>query len=390
MLCRFIHQYNSRSPLGCSREQLEHVLTHYQVMAPFLEHVFTFHRREDPYLQASFRAEDYVWGQHPKPNFEGSRIQHCFNLVGLEYDYNSRSKSGTFKYRQTAAYFSFDLVSGQTIWLVLKGNKVVRQSVEELGKDLFKDPDWATRMQSKEGAFSLALRSHLLICEWAIETWTPYINSLQAQHVDMSNAVTYTPVTKKTEDAIMDHTVSRNTTFNSKLQGDPAVQRRQIRTKSWDKMMEALGRQAGEGSKDSSSPPTLANESQDFRPDIGHIFPFDKLQKLHLEATCVQEGLSVLGQNKSVLQDMLKRFQQLNDCEQFLPDAEISQENFQKFVSKIEYCIGELETQRKRLSAIQGDLERTISMVSLEKPKHLRQLFCLTIYISVQWNTSAL
>lgn len=323
-------------------------------MAPFMENIFTFHDRQDAHLHASFRSEDYIWGQVPKPIVKGSRMQHCFNLIGLEYGFNAEKKTGTYYYRQTAAYFSLDLVSVQTVWLIIKGDRAIRESIQDFTEQL--DPD--IKQNSPEKAFLFALQLHLLIYEWAIQTWTPYIDSLQAKYVDISKVVAYTPVAKKTENAIIDQSVSRSISFNSNVL--QAYRPRKRREMSWNKIVKRLGERTSKSPSSSTTPDT----SQNLHPDISHTFSFDKLQMLHHEATKVQVGLSVLDQNKTVLQDMLKRFERLHQSEIFLQHVNIKQEEFQTFFHKTEHCIGELDHQHKRLSAIQEDLTGVISLVS--------------------------
>jgi len=355
--CRFIYLYtaNSRDPLCCSREQLEHTLNHYQVMAPFLEHIFTFNRRQDPHVQASFRSEDNIWGRRAAPRLESSRIQHCFNLVGVEYD--DESTSDRFKYRQTAAYFSLDLISGRTVWLIIKGNEVIRESLQELTADL----DQPNHITDVNEAFVFALRSHLVISMWSIQSWTPYINSIHKRYADIAKAVAYTPVMSKTQDDIIDQAVFKSTTWANGRQNS-GVQRSQGKVQSWGKMILRMN------SSKVQSKPTIAhtrkpaNSSPVVRPDITKIFTFDKLQILHRAATDVQTGLSVLDQNKTVLQDMLKHFQYLQESEDFLQSVKVDKEDFQTFTYKTEHCIGELEHQHHRLSSVQLELERAISL----------------------------
>lgn len=306
-------------------------------MAPFLEHVFTFHRREDPHLQASFKSEDYVWSHSLIPRPECSRIQHCFNLVGVEHDADSPDEP--FKYRQTAAYFSLDLVSAKTVWLIIKGNFIVRESIEEFSKKL----DQPERLATTKGAFMFALQSHLLIYEWAMQSWTPYINHLGKKYSDISKLVKYVPVGKKTEDQVIDLVVKRKSTFTT-------------------------GGQQNSGLHTSAA---QTRKSHDRGPDISDIFSIDQLQRLHVVATEVQAGLSVLHQNKTVLQDMLKHFQYLHQSGNFRHSVEIEDQDFHTFLYRTEHCIGELESQHIRLTSMQMDIDRTTSLVGLRMPLSL-------------------
>lgn len=338
-------------------------------MAPFLEHIFTFHRRDDPHLQSSFKSEDYIWIQDAT-SISGStltspssaRIQHCFNLVGLEYDAGSNS----FLYRQTAVYYALDLVSGQTVCIVLKANRVVSQSIVDFTKDLAEP----AQLSTPEGMFLFGLQCHLLIYEWVIQNWTPYINSIQKKCSELSNAASYTPVTTKTDDEAIGRIIKRMSTMKTDVRQNSAIQShqntglqgKQAPLRGWDKMIplrEFASRQAKRAIPGTKTPET----DEDTSADIKQIFSFDKLQLLHHQAEKIQEGLLVLEQNKTVLSDMMKHFQNLQRSKMFRQRVKMENYHLQMFLHKTERCIAELESQQKRLSALQAELERVISLV---------------------------
>src|SRR4051794_4006776 len=112
MMYSFLYSMTSRSSLRCSRHQLAHILTHHQVMAGFLNHVFTFRTREDPETLTSFSTEDHLDSsnaafRHPNLDRSGRRIQHCFNLIAIEFD-EGVDKEWPWLLRQNATYHSFD------------------------------------------------------------------------------------------------------------------------------------------------------------------------------------------------------------------------------------------------------------------------------------------
>lgn len=352
--CRFIFiiTRNSREPLDCTPEQLVHILTHYQVMALFLENIFTFTRRSEPHLFATFRSEDYLWGQKPvvgaTNDLVGGNllIQHCFNLVGLEYE------GGRFNFRQAAVYYQLDMSSGKTVWIVIKGNKVIRHIIEEFTQGRITVDQLSTPL----GAFLFGLDIHLLIYEWATQTWMPYINSLQQNHNDLSNAVKHVPVEEKTRDERLDKfIVTRASTMTSNRQNSGLHQR-----KSWPNK---LASRLSFSKRDTGQPDPGSQQSADVTEspdlDVTQIFSIRRLQSLHSQITEVQQGILVLDQNKAVLQDMVKRFGYFRECTDFRRHMGIGEgDPFQGFFHTCDRHIRELERQGSRLSAILAHLER--------------------------------
>lgn len=313
-------------------------------MPSFLEHLFTFRWREEPHLQASFRSEDTLESQAP-------RIEHCFNLVGVEYD--SESKTEPFKHRQTAAYYSLDLESGKSTWIIVKANQIVRKRIEQYTGKL----ETHSQPTTPSSAFSLAMHSHLLIYEWAIQHWTAYIDFLEEQHSDLKKDAAYTPVSTLTADPAMVTEITRRTTGkNQQLDGQPGPPKAETnRSNSWYR------RSTPQKTQKQNIP---LKTIQTDRIDITKLFTFGNLQKLHRQAMKVQNGLSVLNQNKTVLQDMIRHFEYLESSEDFRKCIDIHKD-FRNFVRKTQRCIRELENQQNRLSAVQTDLERVISLVCL-------------------------
>lgn len=342
---------NSREPLNCTLEQLAYILTHYQVMAPFLEHIFTFKRRSEAHLHAAFRSEDYLWDQGSTFSTTSDivdgdlRIQHCFNLVGLEYEFDQ------FNFRQAAVYYKLDMSSGKAVWILIKGNKVIREIIEESTQNRVTLDQLSTPLE----VFLLGLKIHLLIYEWATQNWMPYIDSLQQKYDESSKAVRNTPIGEKTDDKKLDKIIASKS-WNFGLH----------QRKSWsEKLTSGLSlskRRTGQVTSGAKS----ADPIQSPHLDISQIFSIDKLQSLHRQTTDVQEAILVLDQNKAVLHDMVNRFHYLRESEELRQQMGIEESDpFQGFFRTCQQYIRDLESQRGRLGAIMADLERVTSSVSV-------------------------
>jgi hypothetical protein len=358
----YIPSTSSRDPLACSKEQLKLVLSHQEVMVSFLEHVFTFCSRDDPHKEATFRSEDYL--DMPSKNVDPDlltkmepRIQHCFNLVGVEYDPESSSEQ--FKYRQTAAYYSLNLVSGKAFSLILKANPVVRNSIEEYTED----SQEARRMESTQDAFAMIMNTQLLIFEWMVQNWDLFINHLEDKLSRTSTVTHYSPVSEMTADPALLHTIlRRGTTFDNPPREETLRQRVKTRSfKRWGpeqpKPPQQQTAQQNLGAIEMKDLPTKGH-------DMSNHFTFDKLQSLYRQDKGISDGLSVLSQNKEVLQDMMNHFGRLVRSKKFRHHVDVDEDIIHKFIRTTKRCIREVEKHESRLTALQTQSERVISLVS--------------------------
>jgi hypothetical protein len=300
-------------------------------MPSFLEHISTFHLREEPHLQASFRTEVNLRAQR-------QRLEHCFNFVGVEYDKFERSSTGSFKYRQAAAYFSFDLATGKSMWIIVKANSFFRTSFQQYTQNV----EGGSQPSTPSKAFSLSIRSHLLIFEWVIQNWTPYVNSLLGEHSSLRATVAplhpdLTGIERQMQ------LLRRSTVLKAPKDARNWVQR----------CFQFISTPRAKNIP-------LPNRSHS---STGRLFDFNKMQMLQQQIQQVQDSLSVLDQNKTVLRDMVEHFQYLVSSARF-PIEIIDDEDFRNFVHRAERYTRELESQHIRLSALKADKERVMFMVS--------------------------
>lgn len=115
----------------------------------------------------------------PSLGRSGLRIQHCFNLLGIEKNSEmGKSALDRWQIQQTIAYHSFDLLSNQATWIIVKGNGLIRQRLSSTTKGfLERRPDYP---QTRQGCFFLAsLSSHLVITQWSAEGWDDYLDEVE-------------------------------------------------------------------------------------------------------------------------------------------------------------------------------------------------------------------
>lgn len=168
------------------------LFTYHQVMPSYLDFVFPFGKqkhkkdfhfsglREDALLNANQTV-----GGLPEIGRSAREWRLCYNLRSVE-----QSKiNEPWSIRQAAVYQTFDLQSGRTLWIVVKGNNEIRNRVAEAGNDQ------STRTtEARSQALSRVLDIHLMICDWSGENWRWYINDLEDQFHKLAGSVLAMPV----------------------------------------------------------------------------------------------------------------------------------------------------------------------------------------------------
>ena len=194
--CRFafVHAEHSRARLKVSYEMFCLLLTYHQVMPTFLDFIFPFGEQEHQkdFHFSGFREED-PWDcrQIPAPidqlRRSGKEMRLCYNLRSVE-------RAGSHKHlpwsiRQTAIYHSFDIETGNSFWVTVKGNNCMRDRILNS-----LSPTNRPKHESNEDSFAASLESHLLMCDWAGENWQWYINDLETELQKLTRAALFAPI----------------------------------------------------------------------------------------------------------------------------------------------------------------------------------------------------
>jgi hypothetical protein len=159
-------------------------LTYHQVLPIFLDFMFPFGNQQyphDPYF-SEFRSEDRtsdaIQGVEIKElGRSGNDIQMCYSLKSAER--TAPPSSEKWSIRQTSIFHSFDIKSGHAVWIVIKGDELMKNRLEKA----IKSPEYVSNMES--GCINRMLVSafavHRVLCEWAGENWRWYLNDIEEQ-----------------------------------------------------------------------------------------------------------------------------------------------------------------------------------------------------------------
>ncbi|CRG92665.1 hypothetical protein PISL3812_09729 [Talaromyces islandicus] len=193
----FIHAESSQSPLDCSKDMLDYLLSFHQVSPSFLELVFSFGKETQPddFHYTSFRQENFL-DEADADAFairqlgrSGREIRHCYNLWSAE-----RSSFGGKQWplRNTAVYHSFDVESGKALWINIKANEVIKSRITNATAT--RSELSADKMSNKSSCFAATLKTHMIHFEWCRENWRPYLSTLEQRLEKILTRVFNAPV----------------------------------------------------------------------------------------------------------------------------------------------------------------------------------------------------
>lgn len=152
-------------------------------MPRFLDLAFTFgeQQAEKDFHYTAFNAENFLDNSDakkyciPRLGRSGHEIRHCFNLWSVE----ESEAPPYWSIRQTAVYHSFDVCTGRTAWINIKGNELMQRRITQaLGSTSQLQP---SSLKTTSGSFSASLLTLLIVLEWSGENWKSRINDLQKQ-----------------------------------------------------------------------------------------------------------------------------------------------------------------------------------------------------------------
>ncbi|KAH6639929.1 hypothetical protein BKA67DRAFT_136972 [Truncatella angustata] len=341
-------------------------------MPEFAKHILTFCVREKPHLQASFKIEDELTGHSPLLRIaelgrSGVRMQHCFNLIGVEY--STENREWPYVLRQTAVYNSFDLIGGQAFFLVLKANEVIRERIRKACSSI-KRQDRINNMGIASVSFSQNLESHLLIFKWCVENWCSYLDFLQNEIRRASAHTRLSPIDKVVRDVVSRNTPPpRRLTGTSRKSSGLSFLSRASRSTSFKGVFGSSSNPRNDPDKIQSLGSTLADASGQNQTastaeyqDLYKLFSFTELQELHHTSGKLEEARFVMSQDRNVMSDMMARFEKLHQSKVFTTHLPVDDIGFDKFFQGIQACVRELDDQQDRLRLMNGSLNKTMDL----------------------------
>ncbi|KAH8726020.1 hypothetical protein GQ44DRAFT_680205 [Phaeosphaeriaceae sp. PMI808] len=305
--CRFffIQAKNSRAPLSISSDMLKYIFSYYQIPPSFLDLIFSFGARENAMYNdfSALHKESRLFHKQrgleiPKLGRSGHDVRISYNLRSVEYSPNQVPFEWSI--RQTAVYHSFDIVTGKTWWINVKGNRLLENRIfeaEPMFDDSYADPSaWS---------LSASLKTHIVFAEWAGENWRSYINDLEEEVQRLTIRTLAAPIEQYSKSYSRSSTlIPSETSTKSTL----PVGTNRIHLKEKPKALESRRSLPGEGIANHNTIPPPSARNRRVSLDW---FTFSDIQDVqHIEEK-IEEAIVVISFNKTTLEDLRRLYRSL-------------------------------------------------------------------------------
>lgn len=340
-------------------------------MPSFLDFCFELKNKEKAAITTMFRFEDHLTGvQHQPlrtPCFE-QRMQHAFNIMAPEQSPPGEDGNRSWVIRHTTLYHSFDIAQGKSAWIIIKGNKLIRDRITSSEEFL----DHSMTQKGKQAAqFASTLSTHLLILEWCAENWGSYIDLLEHKATRHAAVIKLAPV----------EALSRKPPKQSKMPQPPPEPRplgigEKIRS-NLSRIASGLSTHQRQNSGLAQTNPSQPGEkrkseaiSEEAEEDenLDEHFSFDDLQSIRQITDEAEQASMIINENRRVISALEDRYSDLSRHKSIGIFAELDQDRFDlmlsSFCGQLAVLQRDFDSHDARLQLLLRGLERNEEMVS--------------------------
>lgn len=365
-------------------------------MVSFLDFIFPFGVQEylEDFYFSGLREETRLSSPAtglviPALGRSGRDIRLCYNLKSVE---RSSDKHWPWSIRQTAVYHSFDVETGKAFWIMIKGNKLMKNRIQEsTAKDAIGSPD-LKRFGTSCEAFASSLATHLVLAEWSREEWRWYLNYLEERlHAATRRA---TIMVLEREPSIYEapvHHHSRTDTAASRASRVVTAVKKTMSRKHTNSLSNSSPSPANIQVQTPFQMPTGPPAPPGGGPQLPPMLPpgmpgailrknpqpkeeepdftLKNLQLVQFLEEKANEVSPVLAANIDILQELSEHYSSVlssDDCPEELKSG--CQTYFRNFEQRIKSIITDLERQRSRTQILLGLLSNRKNLVSRNIP----------------------
>jgi hypothetical protein len=342
--------------------------TYHQVMPTFVDFLLSFGKQDYPrdfHFSGLYDETHLSDGQQsfslPDLGRSGTDFKMCYNLKSVES--SSSQPHFPWSVRQLAVYHSFDVITGKSFWIMIKGDELIKRRIKA-ATDPSSHPnlDLSSALQS----FLATLTVQLIIFDWCREQWRWYISYLEElQEITTRRALTMSfdrPATLPSND-----TPSRAATA-------PVGKVKRAVTQIIKRAASATG---------TLPPPILlqptpqpAPPPPEFEPNLENTesFSFSDLQKVQSYEEKIRELLLVIRSNIKIVTAIKDYYMELVESSEFSDEIKLgSTRQIKDFKRAVLSIVNDLEMQHSRASMLLSTLTnrkglvRMFSLCSLSK-----------------------
>lgn len=374
-------------------------LTHHQVMPNFLDFIFPFgyqHYAEDFHF-SGFREDTRLSKpggglKIPELGRSGREVRICYSLKSVEP--LPQTSDWPWSVRQAALYHSFDVETGKSCWIIIKGSNLIRDRVQSATACNSDSTSELKSFGTTASSFASTLATHLVLCDWCDEDWRWYLTFLEKRLQDLTRRTLTVDVPKAPS-------FVEPSTF--RVIEPPTPFRRALsditkKTLTIPRRLATAGSVAKKTNFKSpfpqpSSPPPSPTEDEPPRlppvlppfmggqqaasnPITDEMFSVGTLQKVQAIEDKANEVLLNLEANIKIVSSIRNHYQSVlnsEDCPAEIVNA--SKADFVHFRRRIDNILGDLEIQHtstKVLLRLVANRESLVSQSSLPLPSSSR------------------
>ncbi|KAK0622341.1 hypothetical protein B0T14DRAFT_426565, partial [Immersiella caudata] len=338
----FLYTASSRGRLCCSLELLTHVLARHRVMPSFLDFVFEFRNTESPLTTAMFRFEDRIE--------TSSQIQHAFSIMAPEKE---RPDSSSWLIRRVAAYHSFDTTKGKSVWIIVKGNKVIRDRIGSSSPTV-------SKKTQKQRQSEFALSTHLLILEWCTENWALYLDDLEDRGRKHAAAIKLAPVETLARKPPLPTAAPLRSPPPRRSSAGVGPQPIGIRGKIRSNLSRISSGFSGHYHQQGGAGIELSERASDLDHDeerLDKIFKFDDLQRMRHVTDEAERASLILDENRRIVSTLKERYSRFAGN-----NIASSGSSVLDFCQQLAVLEGDLESHAARVHLLLRSMERNEEM----------------------------
>ncbi|KAH7090175.1 hypothetical protein FB567DRAFT_589584 [Paraphoma chrysanthemicola] len=366
----FMQAPHSRASLYLSRDMLGYLFTYYEIPPSFLERLFGFGQRVEgrkhntrPFNNESRMYQIQRGPAIPELNVSGCDLRIHYSVSSVEPSSTSpsldksTSSSLNWSVRSTAIYHSFDVETGQVVWVNIKGNRELEdRTLVAVEDSQLRYPIEASAMPCLQAT----LRTHVAFVDIARENWSLYIDDIETMIDTATARVLVMPVeqvysTNPTGEEI----ISRSSPLiptKASLRSTPSLEKRiGTDSASSDRGQVLMLPPELPPRWDPKSGNTHSRQDRDKETQLLNDFAFGDLQHVEFIEEKLQEMIAVADSNSRALRGLRELYRSflhhlsqkpeklasIYDCDRIKEDLGV----FELQIGNIE---GDLETQRAR------------------------------------------
>lgn len=367
------------------------ILTFHQAMPSFLDFMFPFGRQlhGQDFQFGGFRSELRLSSTEkvislPTLGRSGRGYRMCYSFRSIEDSKSQSQKNWPWSMRQTSIYHAFDVESGRTTWIVVKGSELIRDRVKAATSP--DRPSNLTTFESPSRALAASLATHLKFCDWSAENWRWYLNFLSEKLQQKSRRALSTPISPPLAQFPENHfhaaTRSRATTWSSvKTKSWKLTRAASLKQETWPwtsllcryvaqirrfPISAPANEQAPKSAASGRIPPELPPfQSTQRDATEGQEFFFSDLQTIqHIEERA-NEALLTVKVNNDVMEEIKDHYQSCLESQDCPVDLTFhAQVDFLKFKKRIISVQKDLKVQQSRAEALLRQVADRKSLVS--------------------------